>query len=147
MFAISDQTIDVAAMIGTDVSPRAGAVAMFEGRVRNHHDGRAVHRLEYECYPAMASSEGQAVLSEALARFDIIASRCVHRVGDLGIGDVAIVVHVTAAHRAAAIHACEFIVDQVKARVPIWKKEHYDGGEATWVNCPSENRATTEGPA
>src|SRR3546814_1248272 len=81
---------------------RAGAYASFEGRVRNHNDGRAVDGLHYEAYAALAEAEGERVLSEALERFDILDARCVHRTGDLVIGDIAVWVGVTAAHRDAA---------------------------------------------
>src|SRR3546814_13671847 len=121
---------------------RAGAYAGFEGRVRNHNDGRAVDGLHYEAYAALAEAEGERVLSEALERFDILDARCVHRTGDLVIGDIAVWVGVTAAHRDAAFAACRHIIDEVKARVPIWKRERYAEGGEDWLHPrPEQPRA------
>src|SRR3546814_1125850 len=86
--------------------------------------------LHYEAYAALAEAEGERVLSEALERFDILDARCVHRTGDLVIGDIAVWVGVTAAHRDAAFAACRHIIDEVKARVPIWKRERYAEGRS-----------------
>lgn len=119
-------------------SPAAGALASFEGRVRNHHDGRAVSDLEYEAYAEMAEKEGEAVMREALERFTVLEARCTHRVGPLKIGDVAVRVDVLAAHRGDALAACAWIIDAVKERVPIWKKERYETGEHAWVNANPE---------
>ena len=113
---------------------RAGAFAGFEGRVRSHNDGRAVDGLHYEAYAALAEAEGERVLAEALERFDILDARCVHRTGDLAIGDIAVWVGVTAAHRDAAFAACRYIIDEVKARVPIWKRERYAEGGEDWLH-------------
>lgn len=116
-------------------NPAAGAFASFEGWIRNHNEGHAVARLEYEAYAPLAVSEGERVLQEALDRFDILDARCVHRHGMLEIGDCAVWVGVAAAHRDAAFHACRYIIDEVKIRLPIWKKEHYPNGDSGWVNC------------
>lgn len=115
--------------------PAAGGYASFEGWVRDHNDGRHVHRLEYEAYEALARKEGERIVREAIARFGVTAAACVHRVGSLAIGDLAVWVGVSSAHRAEAFDACRYIIDEVKHRVPIWKKEHYDGGDSGWVNC------------
>src|SRR5690606_41777038 len=113
---------------------RAGAFAGFEGRVRNHNDGRVVDGLHYEAYEALAEAEGECVLAEALEKFAILDARCVHRTGDLAIGDFAVCVGVTAAHRDAAFAACRYIIDEVKARVPIWKRERYTEGGEGWLH-------------
>ena len=102
--------------------------------MRDHNDGRAVVGLRYEAYAELAEREGGAILAEAMARFDILDAACVHRVGDLAIGDLAIWAGASAAHRDAAFAACRWIVDQVKARVPIWKHERYAGGDAGWLH-------------
>ena len=112
-----------------------GALVTFEGRVRNHNDGRTVERLEYEGYEALAAKEGERIVAEALARFDITHARCVHRLGALELGDLAVWVGVSAHHRGEAFEACRYIIDEVKERVPIWKKEFYSGGDSGWVNC------------
>ena len=113
---------------------RAGAFAAFEGRVRDHNDGRAVEGLHYEAYGALAEAEGEKVLAEALAKFDILDVRCVHRTGDLALGELAVWVGVTAAHRDGAFAACRHVIDEVKARVPIWKRERYAAGGEDWLH-------------
>jgi len=115
--------------------PVAGGYASFEGWVRNHNEGRGVVRLEYEGYEALGIKEGNRVVVEALARFPLARAHCVHRLGVLDIGDLAVWVGVTAAHRDAAFAACRYIIDEVKSRVPIWKKEHYAEGDSGWINC------------
>lgn len=117
------------------VDPVAGGYASFEGWVRNHNEGREVVRLEYEGYEALGIREGERVVLEALARFPIAKAHCVHRLGPLEIGELAVWVGVTAAHRGAAFEACRYIIDEVKTRVPVWKKEHYADGDSGWINC------------
>jgi len=117
------------------VDPVAGGYASFEGWVRNHNDGRPVVRLEYEGYEALGIKEGDRVVQEALARYPVAQAHCMHRLGVLEIGELAVWVGVTAAHRDAAFAACRYIIDEVKTRVPIWKKEHYADGDSGWINC------------
>lgn len=116
----------------------AGACVTFEGWVRDHNEGEAVQALEYEAHQAIAQKEGAKILAEAHERFQIIAAYCEHRVGKLAIGDCAVWVGVSAAHRGAAFDACRYIIDETKARVPIWKKEHYASGATGWVNCATK---------
>ena len=111
----------------------AGGYVSFIGRVRDHNEGRAVLRLEYEAYEELAVAEGERILRQASQQFEILAAACRHRVGSLEVGDAAIQVEVAAAHRREAFEACQFIVDEVKARVPIWKKEHYADGNSGWI--------------
>lgn len=134
-FAIIDAPPDLAALRGELLAAEAGALATFEGWVRNHNDGRAVLRLDYEAFAPLAEKEGARILAEARARFAIVGAVCVHRTGRLAIGDLAIWAGVSAAHRGAAFEACRYIVDEVKARVPIWKNEHYAEGDSGWINC------------
>jgi molybdopterin synthase catalytic subunit len=115
--------------------PRAGAYAAFEGWIRNENEGHDVLRLEYESYEPLAVKEGERVLRETAEKFPILKSRCVHRVGMLEIGECAVWVGVAAPHRDEAFAACRYIIDQVKLRLPIWKKEHYADGHSGWVNC------------
>ncbi len=115
--------------------PAAGGYAAFEGWVRNHNEGYAVTRLEYEAFEALANKEGERIVAEAATRFGILRAACVHRVGSLAIGDLAVWVGVSSRHRAEAFAACRYIIDEVKHRVPIWKKEHYVNGDSGWVNC------------
>lgn len=113
----------------------AGASVCFEGWVRDHNDGRQVIALDYEAYAPIADKEGQRILEEAMERFGLYAARCQHRAGALQLGDCAVWVGVCSAHRGAAFDACRYIIDEVKSRVPIWKKEHYGEGDSGWINC------------
>jgi sulfur-carrier protein adenylyltransferase/sulfurtransferase len=133
--------------------PACGGYAVFEGWVRDHNDGRRVRRLEYEAFEPLAIREGERIIAEAIARFGVEHAACVHRIGALGIGEKAVWVGVTARHRDEAFRACRYIIDEVKHRVPIWKKEHYESGDSGWVNCercaqPSahEHEAHTHSP-
>lgn len=135
VFRLSTEPLDPSSWVRLLDDPRAGACVEFQGRVRNHNEGRDVRRLDYEAYPPLAEKEGARILREAAARFPLIAAGCVHRVGSLQIGDLAVWVGVAAAHRKAAFEACRWIIDEAKARVPIWKKEHYADGATQWINC------------
>lgn len=115
--------------------PAAGAYVSFEGWVRNRNEGQEVLRLEYEAYETLGVKEGEKILAEAGSRFAIGAARCVHSLGSLEIGDLAVWVGVVSPHRDEAFAACRYIIDEVKHRVPIWKKEHYANGDSGWVNC------------
>jgi molybdopterin synthase catalytic subunit len=133
-FGLSETPFDVAHLRAALLDARVGGYASFEGWVRDHNDGRAVHGLRYEAYPALAQREGEAIMDEALARFDILDAACMHRTGDLAIGELAVWVGVTAAHRDAAFAACRYVIDEVKSRVPIWKHERYADGDAGWLH-------------
>ena len=110
-----------------------GAIVTFVGTVRDHHAGRAVRRLDYSAYPEMAESECEAIVAEARRRWPVaVALR--HRVGQLEIGDAAVAIVVASAHRDVAFEACRFVIDEVKRRVPIWKKEYYADGSVAWVD-------------
>jgi molybdopterin synthase catalytic subunit len=113
----------------------AGGYATFEGWVRDHNEGLEVERLEYEAYEELAVAEGDRIVADALRRYPIKHALCIHRVGVLALGDMAVWVGVSSAHRGEAFEACRFIIDEVKHRVPIWKKEHYRNGDSGWVNC------------
>lgn len=115
--------------------PGAGAYCSFEGWIRNENEGQRVLRLEYEAYEPVAISEGQAILAEATAKFPYLHAHCVHRTGLLEIGDCAVWVGVSSAHRDEAFKACRMIIDELKVRLPIWKKEFYVDGHSGWVNC------------
>ena len=135
MFELTKYPIDTKWLYRRLMNPASGALVTFEGLVRNQNEGRDVLRLEYECYADLAEREGNLILEEALARFGVIHACCVHRLGKLQIGEMAVWVGVTAVHRADAFLACEHVIDQIKARVPIWKKEFYAEGDSGWVNC------------
>lgn len=135
MFRFTHEPIDPGSLRPLLDDPAAGGHCSFEGWVRNHNEGRAVLRLEYEAYESLGVKEGERILAEAADRFAIVKAACVHRVGRLEIGEMAVWVGVSAAHRDAAFAACRYIIDEVKDRVPIWKKEHYAAGESGWINC------------
>lgn len=136
-FWLADAPVDLAPLRRRVQHDRAGAFASFEGWVRDHNDGRPVRGLRYESYVALAETEGAKVVAEARKRFDLCAALCVHRIGDLAIGDMAVWVGVTAAHRGAAFDACRYIIDEIKDRVPIWKHERYADGDAGWLHPES----------
>jgi molybdopterin synthase catalytic subunit len=116
-------------------NPACGGYAAFEGWVRDYNEGRTVLRLEYESFAPLALREGERILAEARQRFGVERTRCAHRVGALVVGELAVWVGVSAAHRGEAFDACRYIIDEVKHRVPIWKKEYYQDGDSGWVNC------------
>ena len=134
MFALSDAPVDVDALRRELEAAGVGAVVCFDGRVRDHNDGRAVNGLSYQAYAVLAEAEGRRIVAEAQAKFPVMRVVCVHRVGDLALGEVAIWAGVAAGHRAAAFDACRYVVDAVKARVPIWKREHYVEGVSEWLH-------------
>jgi molybdopterin synthase catalytic subunit len=123
----------------------AGGFVAFEGWVRDQNEGQTVRRLEYEAFEALALAEGARILSEAAARFPLKKALCIHRVGSLELGEMAVWVGVSAVHRGEAFTACRYIIDEIKHRVPIWKKEHYLDGDSGWVNC--EHCAAAAHPA
>jgi molybdopterin synthase catalytic subunit len=136
-FSLSGQPIDPGELGRALASASAGASITFEGWVRDHNDGRAVRGLDYQAYAPLAQAEGRRIVDEARLRFAIVHARCVHRVGVLSIGDLAVWVGVSAAHRGAAFDACRYIIDEVKKRVPIWKNEHYAEGDSGWLHPDS----------
>lgn len=141
MFSIVSEPISIESLKTSLEDAHAGACVTFEGWVRNHNEGKPVQALDYEAYPELAEKEGRKILAEARERFAVQTIVCAHRMGALQIGDLAVWVGVTAAHRGAAFDACRYVIDEVKARVPIWKKEHYADGVSEWINC------ATRGPA
>jgi molybdopterin synthase catalytic subunit len=146
MFRLSETPIDPAPLLRSLDEARAGACVTFAGWVRNHNDGRAVQRLDYEAYPVLAVKEGERVVAEARAKFPVLGIVAVHRTGSLAIGDMAVWVGVTAEHRDAAYAASRYVIDELKARVPIWKKEHYPGAEPVWINCATRGEHAQAAP-
>lgn len=134
-FRFSAQPLDTAGLQHEMHDPSCGGFAAFEGWVRDHNEGHAVTRLEYEAFAELAEKEGARIVEEARQRFGVARAACVHRVGSLALGDVAVWVGVSAAHRDEAFRACRYVIDEVKHRLPIWKKEHYVNGDSGWVNC------------
>lgn len=133
MFKISATRIEDLEKPSADVA--AGATVVFEGTVRNINDGHEVKSLEYEAMESLANKEGASIIQEAMEKFPVLSATCIHRVGHLQIGEIAIRVVVTAGHRKEAFAACQYIVDEVKSRVPIWKKEHFTNGNSEWIGA------------
>lgn len=135
LLRVTDSVLDPAAAIEAVADPAAGAVDLFLGVVRNENLGRAVDHLVYDAYPSMAEREFRRIGEEARERFGILHYAILHRTGRLEIGEVSLVVAVSSPHRAAAFEACRWIVDELKRRAPIWKKEVWSDG-AEWIEGP-----------
>ncbi|MCU0396580.1 MAG: molybdenum cofactor biosynthesis protein MoaE [Cyclobacteriaceae bacterium] len=134
MIKITEKPIDIQKVIGTVSSLGAGAVNVFIGTVRNNAHGKNVVWLEYEAYESMAVSEIRKIIDEATQRWSILGSAVSHRVGTLKPGEVSVVVAVSTPHRKDSFEACQYIIDTVKEKVPIWKKEIFEDGEE-WVSA------------
>jgi molybdopterin synthase catalytic subunit len=133
--AVTTDPLDLAAHEAAVAQRRAGAIVSFQGVVRDHDHGREVTALEYEAHPT-----AERVLREVAAEIAddpaVYAVAVSHRVGPLAIGDVALAAAVSCAHRGAAFAACARLVDEVKARLPVWKRQVFADGTEEWVNCP-----------
>ena len=133
--ALVAEPIDPAALLLEVSRPDCGGVALFLGKVRDHSEGRHdVTRLEYEAYPGLAENVMAEIAAEAEARFGVRALVAVHRTGTLGVGDIAVAVAAASPHREQALEGARYTIDEIKVRVPIWKKEVWAGGEE-WVRC------------
>ena len=132
MAFLSDTPLDLSTLVARVEAPDRGAVATFLGLVRDHQDGREVTRLEYSAYPPMAEAECARIVSEAEDRWPVRVA-LEHRIGGLEIGDAAVAIAAAGAHREEAFAACRFVIEEVKRRVPIWKKEFYADGTVEWV--------------
>jgi molybdopterin synthase catalytic subunit len=143
-FRVTERSIDTEALL-TDVGdPAAGGTALFVGTTRNENEGRVVERLEYEAYEAMAVDEMRRIGDEIGRRWSVVAVSMVHRVGVVPVGQASVAVAVSAAHREEAFAACRYGIDTLKATVPIWKKEYYEGGEH-WVGPCHAHAALARG--
>ncbi len=129
---ITHEPIALSALLNQS-DPTVGAQVIFSGIVRNHHEGKPVLKLVYECYEPMALKEIQKIISEARKQWPLHAVRVVHRVGELAIGEIAVVVITESAHRAQAYAANVWIMDALKENVPIWKKESYGDHTEKWI--------------
>jgi len=134
-FELSSTPIDLSAPQAGLADPQCGGYASFEGWVRNLNEGERVTALEYEAFAPLAIKEAERILKEAATRFGVEHAACIHRVGRLAVGELAVWVGVSARHRDEAFRACRYVIDEVKQRLPIWKKEYYANGDSGWVNC------------
>ena len=140
---LSSAVLDPAALEASLNDPACGAVVVFVGRVRHEHQGRPVLRLDYEAHETLALKELISVAQDARRRWNLGPLVLAHRVGRLDIGDVAVVTAVASPHRDEAFAACRFLIDEVKARVPVWKHEFYADATEAWIGAPGREK----GPA
>jgi molybdopterin synthase catalytic subunit len=136
-FSLSTVAIDAAQLESSLSSAASGACVIFCGWVRDHNQGRSVRQLDYQAFAPLANAEGAGIITEVCERFAVERVVCVHRTGELAIGELAVWVGVSAAHREAAFDACRYVIEEVKRRVPIWKNEHYTDGESGWLHPDS----------
>ena len=132
-FGITSEEIIPSELIIQLEEPDCGAIATFSGTVRKQNNNRDVTKLHYQSYKTLAVKEGNIILVEALKQFEVDNVLCLHSIGELNIGDLAVWVGVSSGHRDAAFKACRYIIDEIKTRVPIWKKEIYDDGDSGWL--------------
>ncbi len=130
---VRDTPLSVDEVRNAIADPAAGGIALFAGAVRDHDEGKSVTALSYTAHPSAADQLRQ-VAERVAARFDVQAVAAVHRVGDLAIGDLAVVVGVSSGHRGTAFEACRALIDELKETVPIWKHQRFTGGGSEWVN-------------
>ena len=131
--AIGPDVIDPAEVLARVGSDEDGAAILFLGIVRNHADGRPVTGMRYDAYVAMAESVLAEIAAEAAGRLGVDRVAVVHRVGDLAIGDVSVAIAVSSPHRGESFAASRYVIEEIKKRLPVWKKECYANGEDAWV--------------
>lgn len=144
--AITHDPIDVSRLLADVASEQCGALSVFVGTVRDTNDGRAVTGIEYTAYEPMAVREMDAILAEAARAHDIDRLLLVHRLGVLALGDASVAIVAAHAHRSPAMDATRFVIEELKRRVPIWKREHYADGTREWVD-PTQSPAGAGAPA
>ena len=136
--------LDLTALMAEVAAAECGGIASFVGMVRDHHQGRAVQGLEYSAYAPMAEAECSRIVDETERRWPVrVALR--HRIGVLEIGDAAVAIAVAGAHREEAFAACRHVIEELKRRVPIWKRERYGDGSVEWVGAPAAAETSTPG--
>ncbi|MGI8888034.1 MAG: molybdenum cofactor biosynthesis protein MoaE [Nocardioidaceae bacterium] len=135
LLAIRDTPLDISQVYAAVQHPQAGGVALFVGTVRDHDSGKSVEALGYSAHPSVEAAM-RRVAEEVIDRFPVIKLAAVHRVGDLQVGDLAVVVAVACAHRGSAFDAARHLIDELKATVPIWKHQSFDDGTDEWVGAP-----------
>ena len=131
---LSDSAIDVAAVLGAVHGPGQGATVLFLGTVRRENRGRPVTGMRYEAYPAMAEAVLAAIVGEAETRWPGCSVAAAHRSGDLGVGDASVVIAAAAPHRSQAFEASRYVIEEIKQRLPVWKKERYADGLEAWLD-------------
>jgi molybdopterin synthase catalytic subunit len=132
--AVTADAIDARTVLDRVRTDEDGAVVVFLGTVRRTNDGRTVTGMRYDAYQEMAERVLSEIAAEAVARWSPSRLAVVHRTGELDIGDVSVAIAVSAPHRAEAFDAARFVIDELKARLPVWKQEHYASGEDRWLD-------------
>ena len=140
---MTEQPIRVEEFLSQKVNPSCGASASFVGLVRNHHEGKEVRKLYYECYKSMAEKQITQIVQRAQKESPVNQIHVIHRVGWLNVGEAAVAVVAHAPHRKEAFLACRQVIDEIKHQVPIWKKEVYEDGSMTWTSCAAHEEVMT----
>jgi molybdopterin synthase catalytic subunit len=140
---LQSRSIDPAALLRAVADPGAGATALFLGTVRNTHDGRPVTGIDYHAYSGMADRHLHAIVIEASQRYGACAIAVEHRVGYLGLGEISVAIAASHERRAPAFAAARYVIEEIKRRVPIWKREHYVDGTREWVDPTRDAGAAT----
>ncbi len=143
-FYITDRPIDGDALLEEVRSDSAGAVVTFEGRVREENDDRSVKALSYQIYPELARRTAEDLMEEARSNWNVEHIAIATRTGRLEVKEASIWIAVSAAHRKEAFRACEELIDEIKERLPVWKKEIYRDGTERWINRPVSDRTVRE---
>jgi len=138
MFRLSPGPIEEDALLKEFQDPEAGACVSFVGRGRNPNEDKPVVRLEYEAAEDQVRREFDTITAELNEKFKVRDVRCVHRTGTVQVGEIAVWVGVSAVHRSPAFSACRYAIDELKKRLPIWKKEHYEDGTSAWLNASAD---------
>lgn len=139
MYELRDKALDLNELVQVVGDPGAGAIVTFIGTTRDNNEGRRVYSLEYEAYPGMAEQEMRKLGEEAAAKWQLSHIAVHHRIGRVPIGEASVMIAVASPHRDEGFQACRYIIDELKKRVPIWKKEIYEGGEV-WIGTQSGDR-------
>ena len=139
MFKVTTDPLSIDEAYAAVRKDGCGAVALFVGTVRDHHEGKKVTKISYSAFKEMAEKEFAAIAKEAEARWKTGAMYIAHRTGALAIGDASVVIAVSSPHRAEAFEACRYAIDRLKEVVPIWKKEHWADGSTEWVHPGAAN--------
>ena len=149
MYRLTDKPIDINELLIFVNDPGAGAVVTFIGTTRDNNEGRSILSLDYEAYPGMAEQEMATLGEEVISQWQVARLAIVHRIGNVPNGQASVVIAVSAPHRDDAFKACRYTIDELKKRVPIWKKEIYEGGEI-WIGSQTGEQfanMTTVGPS
>lgn len=141
---VTHEAINPAVFLSSKPTEDCGASACFLGRVRNHHKGRSVIQLNYECYDALANKEIDRIAREVQEKYQCSNVQVLHRIGMIEVGEIAVAIHVSSAHRSEAFRACREVIERIKQTVPIWKQEFYHDGTSEWVLCCNHQEIASE---